>query len=287
MLVIFHKGCPDGWCAAYLVKKQFPEAVLHGMAYGEPVPWEAMVGHEVLLMVDFSFKRPQMIEILDKIPTVTIYDHHQTAQKELEGLQEQYPHSTIVFDMNRSGATITYDELYGVLPRTWFVNYVEDRDLWRHALPKSREVNAYLMTLPQIFYAWDQLNALDWEEAARRGEGALSHVKHYVEKIVANHSKGSLGMPEMNRMFTVGIVNAPYPNCSEVGNVLSDQYDVGMSWFERNDGIIQFSFRSKQGSDVDVSTIAKTLGGGGHKHAAGAELPIKEGRKLIDSIIGR
>jgi nanoRNase/pAp phosphatase (c-di-AMP/oligoRNAs hydrolase) len=58
-----------------------------------------------------------------------------------------------------------------------------------------------------------------------------------------------------------------------------------LTWFERKDGMTQFSLRSID--EIDVSEIAKQYLGGGHTHAAGFRLSVQEGRKLIDSILGR
>ena len=85
--------------------------------------------------------------------------------------------------------------------------------------------------------------------------------------------------------YTVGIVNVPYLNTSEVGHALACRYDVGLGWFERNDGLLQFSLRSV--GEVDVTEIAKVFGGGGHQHAAGFQLPLDKGREVIDTILGR
>jgi nanoRNase/pAp phosphatase (c-di-AMP/oligoRNAs hydrolase) len=76
---------------------------------------------------------------------------------------------------------------------------------------------------------------------------------------------------------------------SEAGNALVNMgYDIGLAWFENGRGQISFSLRSnKKGSDVDVSAIAKTFGGGGHRNAAGFQIGVKEGRELVDTILGR
>ena len=39
--------------------------------------------------------------------------------------------------------------------------------------------------------------------------------------------------------------------------------------------------------DIDVSAIAKVFGGGGHKNAAGFQMPLKDGRPIVDTILGR
>jgi len=49
----------------------------------------------------------------------------------------------------------------------------------------------------------------------------------------------------------------------------SAPFSVG--WFVRSDGLFQYSLRSR--GDFDVSELAKLWGGGGHKAAAGFEVP--------------
>lgn len=82
------------------------------------------------------------------------------------------------------------------------------------------------------------------------------------------------------------MINALYMNISEVAGELSKGCDgIGVGYFERGDGIMQFSLRSR--NDVDVSRIATLLGGGGHKNAAGFQLPVATGRLFVDAVLRR
>jgi uncharacterized protein len=297
-LIITHAKCPDGWCAAFIAKKRYPEAEIMPLDHGSPVPFDAVRGKNVLV-VDFSWpNRQDNIELHRIAKSFHIYDHHKTAQEKLEGLD------FVTFDMKRSGAGLAWDYLissypsvYNPLaldikvPRPWYVSYTEDRDLWNWALPGSKAVNAYLMSLPQTIEAWSALDILKVEYAEQIGVGILRHVDRYVQEAAAEAQLGQWymsGAPEYPSCFeyyTAAVVNAPYMNCSEVGHVLAQKADVGMTWFERADGQIQFSLRSV--GDIDVSRIVKKFGGGGHTHAAGFRMPLVQGRELIDSILGR
>ncbi len=53
--------------------------------------------------------------------------------------------------------------------------------------------------------------------------------------------------------------------------ISSEGVDVAIAFEERKNGTIKMSFRAK--GRVNVNEIAVTLGGGGHREAAGAELP--------------
>jgi oligoribonuclease NrnB/cAMP/cGMP phosphodiesterase (DHH superfamily) len=298
-LIIFHGKCPDGFCAAFIAKKRYPEAEIMPLDHGSPVPFDAVRDKEVLV-VDFSWpNREDNIELHTIAKSFHIYDHHKTAQEKLEGL------NFVTFDMKRSGAGLVWDYFNfdvihrndGVLwqpkPRPWYVNYVEDRDLWNWALPGSKAVNAYLMSLPQTIEAWFALDILKVEYAEQIGVGILRHVNRYVKEAAAEAQFGSWnwyisGDTERLRhheYYTVAVVNAPYMNCSEVGHVLAQKVNIGMTWFERADGQVQFSLRSI--GDIDVSQIAKQYGGGGHKNAAGFRTSLQYGRKLIDNILSR
>lgn len=281
-LIIYHNNCPDGFCAAFIAHQLYPEAKLFARDHGLEPPYAEVKGKDVLV-VDFSWRtREQNLELAELSNTFRILDHHKTAQETLQGL------GFATFDMNRSGAGLAWDYLFGedsrqiiVRPRPWYVNYVEDHDLWRKALPFSDEVNAYLMTLPYEITAWEGLATMKtYEEAAFKGQGSLVQIKHYVREAIPHGQKGILvGYPAL-------IINALYMNISEVAGELAKLCDgIGIGYFERGDGIMQFSLRSR--NEVDVSAIAKQYGGGGHRNASGFQLSVAEGRAFVDGVLGR
>lgn len=286
-LIIYHNGCPDGWTAAYIAKKRYPEAALMPRDHGLEPPYEEITGKDVLI-VDFSFRtREQNIKASELAKSFRILDHHKTAEAELAGLD------FATFDMTRSGAGLAWDYLFGKDAsseqfaerlnnplRPWWVSYIEDQDLWRWALPDSKFVGQYLKVLPRTVESWDAMAKHDTPEtAALAGLGIERGTSYYVREIVGTRQLGII------EGLTVGVVNAPYVNCSEVGAELAKESEVGLSYFERGDGIIQFSLRSV--GDVDVSAIAKRHGGGGHKNAAGFQLPIYDARIFIDTMLNR
>ena len=85
-ICIYHKNCADGFGAAWAVWKKHGDAFeYHASAYGDDPP--DFHGRDVY-MVDFSFKRPVMERILLAAETVTVLDHHKTAQADLEPLMK-------------------------------------------------------------------------------------------------------------------------------------------------------------------------------------------------------
>jgi uncharacterized protein len=288
-LVLYHGSCPDGWVAAYVASKRYPEAKLVAMHHGADhteILKECV--HKDVLMVDFSLRTREENDLLAvSTRSFQIYDHHKSAQAVLEGA----PYA--IFDMKRSGAGLAWDYLFGKdaedlmyrdgsnfqEPRPWYVDYVEDRDLWNWALPNSKEICAYLGTLEMTKADWEPLDNMEWAAAIGQGIGALAHINHYVREAVKQAQVGIL------QGYKTAVVNALYLNCSEIGNELAKTHDVSLTWFERADGMIQFSLRSI--GDIDVSKIAQVFRGGGHKNAAGFQFSLEYGRQLIDRILGR
>src|ERR1700719_5146919 len=144
------------------------------------------------------------------------------------------------------------------------------------------------MTLPFTIEAWKHLDRISVEHAEQFGIPVLLHTDRYVREIVAEAQFGQLHLDvEPGKIInrTAAVVNCPYMNCSEVGNVLAQKAEVSITWFERADGLTQFSLRSI--GDIDVSEIAKAFLGGGHRNASGFRLSLEGGRKLIDHTLGR
>lgn len=271
-LIIHHKDCPDGFCAAYVAHKKFPDAELLAVDHGGEIPYEKIKDRDVLV-VDFSWRTKDICrQLKDLSKSFHILDHHKSAQEVLDG--EDYA----TFDMNRSGAGITWDTLFSK-PRPWYVNYVEDRDLWKWQLLDSKEVNAFIGVFPHTIKDWDQLSKTDWDQASEHGSILLLHIKQYIERAIARKRIGSLDG------YSAAVVNAPYMMISDVCERLLDFADIAVGYFEREDDKIQLSLRSK--GELDVSKIAQSFNGGGHKNAAGFQVPYKKGREIVDSILGR
>lgn len=273
-LVLYHDNCPDGFTAAWAVWKALGDDVEYrAVNYGQSPPLGAATGRRVIL-VDFSYPRALLDQLADIAASVEVYDHHKTAQADLA----DWVRGRVVFDMERSGAGIAWDEFHRGEPlaprwRPTLVDYVEDRDLWRWALPDSREVSEYVFSVERIFERWDELAAMiETERGTVVGAGrALLRAKRVrVETICKNVQWVTLGACDYPRVNGVAIpvVNTAW-DFSEIGEYLCEQFPdapCGGYWFERADKT-QWGFRSR--GDFDVSALCRQYGGGGHRNAAG------------------
>ena len=219
-------------------------------------------------MLDYSLKRADMEELwlLDQ-GKMLVLDHHKSAQAECEGL------SFCQFDMNRSGAGMTWDYFYPGKPRPKLVSYVEDQDLWRWNLVNSHEINTWISSYPRDFATWNILDdtlstAGGYAKAVDAGEAIGRYTSQKVEEVCKEARMIDVGG------YQVPVVNVPYTMGSETAHRLLELYPdapfAGYFLF-RCDGQQQWGLRGRNTDDFDVSVIAKQYGGGGHKKAAGFE----------------
>ena len=263
MLVIYHADCLDGFAAAYAAWTVYGDMARYVPAhYGDPLP-EIGPAEEVLV-VDFSWPRDTIERIRAEGRRVCVIDHHKTAAAALAGLAD------CVFDMERSGCTLAWQHLRGRKPVPQLLLYVEDRDLWRWALPGTREVCLGLQLVPLRFQEWDNV-VHGADDALRRLREAGTAIQAYQERRM---------MPDLLALsrrrvldgFRCREVNSPVL-ASELGGALAKQSaaeggaPVGVVWSVTADGRVRVSLRST--GDFDVSAIAAAHGGGGHRNAAG------------------
>ena len=182
MMVLYHAECVDGFTAAWVARGLYLERDVEyiPVKYFEPPP--DVTGKEVLIL-DFSYPRGVLEEMYAKAAKLLVLDHHATAQEALAGL----PYAE--FDMERSGAGMTWDRLYASsrgVKRKWLVDYVEDRDLWRFKLPGSKEVSAYLSSQPMTFESWSRISEMDVNLVAELGTVLLASIDESVRALAKN-----------------------------------------------------------------------------------------------------
>ena len=119
--VLYHANCDDGFGAAWAARKKLGDAAVYvPVKYGDPLP--PTVTGERVYVVDFSYPRDVLETLADRCKVVVL-DHHKTAQEDLADL----PFAE--FDMERSGAGMTWDYFFPGQPRPPLIDHIEDRDL--------------------------------------------------------------------------------------------------------------------------------------------------------------
>jgi len=270
ILCIYHGNCADGFTAAWVVSKALPDAEFYEGHYGSPPP--DCTGRDVL-MVDFSYKRPVLLEIAAQAKSVLILDHHKSAQADLVDLPSNV---TAIFDMGRSGARMTWDyflDMEGNAPSK-LIQHVEDRDLWRFKNENTRAFQANLFSYEYTFANWDAIgkicsDAAEYQRFVAEGEAIeRKHFKDVRELIAAAAMRGTIGG------IDVPVLNAPYFYSSDAGHIMAQGEPFAACYWDTPKGRV-YSLRSSD-EGMDVSEIAVAYGGGGHRNAAGFTLGIGE-----------
>ena len=256
-LCIYHGNCADGFTAAWVVRRFYgeDECDFHAGVYQAPPP---DVTDRKVIMVDFSYKRAVLEQMRERAAHICILDHHKTAEADLRDLAGV----DTVFDMGRAGARITWDYLFPDEPPPPVLLHVEDRDLWRFALPKTREIQANVFSYPYDFAVWDKLMASDPETLAI--EGAAIERKHFKD---VNELIGVTTRRMVIGGYNVPIANLPYIHVSDAAHALAKGEPFAGCYWDTPKGRV-FGLRSTD-DGIDVSDIAKLYGGGGHAHASG------------------
>lgn len=304
-MCIYHGNCADGFTAAWAVWMRFGDAWdYYPGVYQSPPP--DVAGRDVVF-VDFSYKRDVLYDMRRSAKSILVLDHHKTACDDLtnapciigmgkwevlnwdahakniaqDEMENALSHIYAYFDMNRSGAGIAWDFFHPNDTRSKIVNYAEDRDLWRFALPKSREVSAVIFSFEYEFGAWTALDLAlcgDFEKVVSQGAAIeRKHHKDVAELVAAFRREMIIGSQ------WVPVANLPYTLTSDAGHLMCQPYaspnlqgemvapPFAACYWDTAEGRV-FSLRSIEGG-ADVSEIAKQYGGGGHKNAAGFRLP--------------
>ena len=295
-ICVYHGGCDDGFGAAWAIRNRWPNVQFIAGYYGKPFHSRVEWANKNVLFVDFSTTRDALLAMMMEIPTdwppaasIVIIDHHKTAEDALkdfpqfdgsqEGLgnslrmcaEHGHPAISVWFDMGQSGATMAWQFAMQtdrqVDPCPEMLTLIEDRDLWRFAFgEKTKRFSAALRTYEHDFDIWDGI-AADPNELITQGKD-----------ILRAHQKNVKQIAEQSFQMTIHGHDVPCCNCSyhyasDVAHELLQHFPsapFAACWFMRDDKKLQFSLRSEN-NRVDVSEVAKSCGGGGHRNAAGFE----------------
>lgn len=279
---IYHGNCADGFGAAWAVWKRWGAGVsfVPGFYGKEPPP----VAGKSVLMVDFSFKRPALLSMAMSAREIVVLDHHKTAEEDLREFAARPFDSAgpdqevamgrkiaATFDMSKSGARLAWEYCFPNEPIPTLLAHVEDRDLWRFALPGTREIQAVVFSHPYDFDVWSTLveRAKHDPEGMVR-EGAAIERKHFkdIDELLT----------QTTRSMVIGghrvpVANLPYTMASDAAGKLAEGQPFAACYFDRADARV-FSLRSRGEGAADVSEIAARYGGGGHRNAAGFQAPL-------------
>ena len=261
IVVFYHNDCTDGFSAAWAVWKKLGDKAYYIGVNPGTAPMVGLKNKEIY-MLDMIYPLQYLKRLIDTNKKVVAIDHHASNQKAFELVKEG------LFDLNHSGAVLAWQYFHPKTKVPKLLKYVEDMDLWRFKIPKTKELFAYLDMVDFEFKKWSSIakdtgSKTKINKYIKTGALLLRHEDMMIERIISNHA-------QLVNFFghKTYAVNSPVFN-SQIANILYKKLPpIGIVWVQNNDGSIHVSLRSD--GTVDVSKLAtKFKDGGGHKKSAG------------------
>ncbi len=263
--VLYHAGCPDGFGGAWAAWRKFKDKADYiPVHYQTPPPREAY--GKKIYFVDFCYKPDVMKGLKEKAKSITIIDHHKTSRPALVFSDAH------LFDLKHSGAVLAWKYFHPGKPVPKLLKYVEDTDIWKFKLPKSKEIFETIYSHRFSFGTWNKLavlceSALGRKKLVSEGEALFRKLERMTENAVS-------GAEEVKFEGYKCLMANSSRDVSHLGHALVvKKPPIGIVWSRRGGKII-VSLRSN--GKVDVSRLAEKYGGGGHKAAAGFAWEVKD-----------
>lgn len=255
--VLYHAECPDGFAAAYSAWKKFGDSALYIGVYHQTLPPSEVYGKEVYLL-DYSYKLDVIKDLLPKVKSLKIIDHHVSNE-------EQVRLTDGVYDISHSGCVLSWKFFHpdeGV-PR--LLQHIEDIDLWTFRLANTREIAEMITIYDFDFNVWDKIVSecetdSGLEKYVKEGVILLRKLDKSVKKIVNDAEEIEF------EGYKCLLANSPVYT-SQVGAALVEKMPpIGMIWARRKNKVVVLL---RSDGTVDVAKLAEKYGGGGHRAASG------------------
>lgn len=272
---IYHAGCPDGFGAAWAAWQAWGEDALYVARGHDDALSPADYAGDHVLFADIAPPPHAWKGLAEQVDQLVVLDHHVSARDRyraepaLAAAVEENGHH-VVFDLAHSGAVLTWQHLHPERPLPRLLAYIEDQDLWRWQLPSSREVNSTISSHLRSFDTWGRLAAAPLEALVAEGTPILRALRMEVDRALASaHPVRVLGQ-------RLEAVNARLQR-AEIGHELAERHAFGTPAgivYRLTGERVDVSIYSV--GDFDVAKLAASLGGGGHRNAAGFTVTLAE-----------
>jgi len=270
MKVVHHNDL-DGECSAAIILHAFPEQKIElmPMDYKDDFPFQRIGKNEEVWIVDFSLQgKGQWERLLAITEQVVWIDHHKTAlasegpQQAQDGLRKD----------GEAACLLTWKFVHPHQDIPYPVRLVSDYDIWAKLLPETDDFHFGMEGMDTAPDApiWKSLFE-DYrtlvEEIVEKGK--LIHKRNAKE----NQSYlESYGFETIFEGFNCIACNKGMAGSGLFDSAKDKDYDIMIPFVFDGRQYTVSLFSTKD--HIDVSTIAKKYGGGGHKGAAGFQCEV-------------
>lgn len=273
MIIIYHSRDLDGYTSGAILKKRFPEAKLIGYDYGQPIP-EGLEGEDII-MVDVSFEMNDLLYTASKSKSFVWIDHHISAINKLKEYSDLPPQLKVVLQDGIAACEIAWSWAFPDREMPLVVTLLGMYDTWRNKDKKywdevilpfqygMRTMCRSAETFPvEMFRVIEQFEIQD---VLALGGAILNYQKEQD----ARAAKSSFTF-EWNRYRVIAINGGGF-NSNAFQSVYDEsKHDIMMPFVYNGNFWVVSLYTTKE---IDCAAIAKSMGGGGHKKAAGFQVP--------------
>lgn len=274
MICIYHSRDLDGFTSGAIVKRKYPEAKLIGYDYGQDLPLDQIPAGEPIIMVDVSMPMDTM-NMLNEHSNhqFTWIDHHISAINDYYSspYMDQWE---VALENGKAACEISWDYFFPEERMPEFIELLGMYDTWRNQdkIKWDRWIMPFQFGMRQICNSPETLpsylfkdNGSDLVAISNQGKSILS----YKASSDALMCKRAAFEAKIGGMRAICI-----NSCGLNSDAFKSVYDE-----KKHDVMVPFFFDGKKWifslytthENVDCSIIAKKMGGGGHKGAAGFE----------------
>lgn len=269
-VIVYHYPCTDGSTAELVVRQALfardPDSkvvsipAIHNKDINSFSIPEDLRGASVIV-VDFGLPMSVLQEIA-RHSKILVLDHHKSTQDAYADF-DLPKNVEFVFDMNKSGAGLAWGYFNPDKTPPWYIDYVQDHDLFLNELSQTEEVSAFIQSFP--------LDRIERAFTAGLSEAKLvgHHLLAQRKELAANIAKTAV-VVDLGAIMA-HVVNVGFPLAQIVLHHLLRQNECQISiGYFRVGGAWKLAVRSAEASPVTALDFCKQFGGGGHIHAAGA-----------------
>lgn len=275
-ICFYHSADLDGLCSAHIVAMKYPHYQMYGINYSDPFPWDLITAETDVYMVDFSLQPfSDMEKLAGMAKSLTWIDHHKTA---IENLYADPKERVTYLDKFDNGLTaylrigigaceLCWEYLHPDEPVPYGIHLLASYDVWDHSDPNTLPFQYYARIHAQLPPGDVGLDFLT-EDIAQYDRSVIGEsIMLYEAQLNAKIAKSYTYETELDGLRILAWNRHPSNSLNFKAVWDPEKHDVMCAYGYCRDKWVVSLYTDKP--EVDVSSIAKRYGGGGHKGAAG------------------
>lgn len=277
MICYYHNRDLDGFCSGAIMRRKLPNAEFIGYDYGQP--FEQIVGEEII-MADVSLPMPTMQKVAQASGFRFIWiDHHASAIKDFKDFfGEGYDGINAILQDGIAACEIAWNYFFPKEKMPIAVSLLGKYDTWRNQDPYEWEnrILPFQYGMRMICNSLESFPDYLLETGSKVAVGRIIETGKSILQYQAQQDEMACRLAAFETTF-----KGLRAICLNTGARNSQTFKS--VWDEsRHDIMLPFSLNGKTGKwsfsiyttkdEIDCSALAKEMGGGGHRKAAGFEV---------------